>query len=223
MSRANPRFKRTNPILPALTTPAYRVTTLYLCDQQVCLFTMDGIMASNTQTANSESNLATSWDTTMRAALKGMLSSDCFLTGYKVQCLTTPTRMPFNFAIPSISQAGGVAPSHIPLEMAVILSKGTAFKGQHGRGRAYFPGFPSSGLTPATDANRVNALGQTWLTAVGTALIAGTILDGANAFQPAVTQRTTKGAPTTNGAVITVFAFKLLLGTVRRRRIGRGK
>lgn len=223
MSRAVRRFFRTNPPLPTLTTPAYRVTFQYLVDQQICLVTHDFIMSTNSQTNASEQNLANSFNTTTAPQLKNALSSDCFLQTIKVQCLTTPSRLPFTFTLPSASQAGSVVGNHLPSEIAAIVTKYTATKGQHGRGRIYLPGLPSSFITPGSDANRLTATGLAATNGTATGFTSASNLDGTNLALAAVTTRVLKGAPTTQGQTVALYVSRALVGVIRRRRIGRGK
>jgi hypothetical protein len=223
MSKAFPRFHRTNAPLPVLATVAYRVTVFYQLDNQVCLWNMDYIMASSVQTASSEQNLANNFITACTTAIRGCLAADGLFSQVKVQCLTNPARIPSIVAIIAGNQPGSVAGTHLPSEVAAIISKQTSTKGQHGRGRLYLPGVPNSFVTPGTDANRLNATGVAASAALATALNSATIQDGAVNASPAVTTRVLKGLPTTQGQTLTTFTSRFLLGTVRRRRIGRGK
>lgn len=223
MSKANPHFHRNNAQLPALATPAYRIQPFYVVDQQTCLWTMDFIMTSSAQSATSEQNLATTFNTAMATAIRGFLAADCFYVGVKVTCLTTPARIGFMFNVATANQSGQVAGNHLPSQMAAIISKYTSTKGQHGRGRFYLPGVPIQFTTPATDCDRINAAGVTAMGAINTALLGGAITDSANVALPAVTQRVAAGAAVTHGQVIAQLQSRLLLGVIRRRRVGVGK
>lgn len=229
MSRALRRFHRINPSLPSLTGGiAMRIQPMGHIDNQIWLMTFDYIsFTTGTPNSNAESNLANAWITNCGTAMRGCMAADVAFDTIKVTCLNLNTRQPFFAGSLAGMGNGTVAGTHIPSEMAMVLSKYTAFKGQHGRGRAYIPGCPSTFVTPGTDANRINATGQTAVNAFGVALL-NTVSDGTNTYTIGVTQRTTSGAPTQFGAVLKSAAtgglvIQTLLGTARRRRIGRGK
>lgn len=223
MSKANPRYRRNNALLPLLTTPAYRVTSLYLVDGQICLISQDFIMTTSSQTAASEQNITTSFNLTTLTLLRACLANDCFQTAVRTQCLTTPSRIPWTTFFASGSQAGSGGSTHLPSEIAVILSKATSTKGQHGRGRLFLPGIPSAFLAPATDANRLTAAALTTVSALATAILSAGTVDGANVGIASITQSTKAGAPTIRGQALSLITVRLLVGVIRRRRIGRGK
>lgn len=224
MSRANPRFHRINAQLPALAVNAVRATFNYLIDNQLALWVLDYIGSSLAYSGTGfELAMATSLAGALGTTLRAMLSADCFFTSVKVQSLTTPSRMPGIFTVATANQPGTVAGNHIPSEMSAICYKVTGTKGQHGRGRLMLPGIPSSFLTPGTDCNRLNAAGSAAAQNFDTAVVGTTYADGGNTYAPGLTQRTLHGAATAFGALLTGLGTRLLLGTVRRRRIGRGK
>jgi hypothetical protein len=223
MSRAVPRFHRTNAPLPGLAVPAYRVTVFYLVDQQICLWNQDYIMTNATQQASSEANIANTFYAAVVTPLRACLSSDCTFTAVKATCLTQPSRMPSTFNVLPANQAGTVAGTHVPSEVAAIISKLSGVKGQHGRGRLYLPGIPSSFLAPGTDANRWTAAAMSAFAALSTAIFSNTIADGTNNAIAGLTTRVLRGLPVTNGATLTSQVQRALAGVIRRRRIGRGK
>lgn len=223
MSRANPRFHRTNAALPALTTPAYRITAFFTVDGQSCLYTQDYIMTTTAQSTNAESNLASSWHTAVLTNLRNCLASDVLYLGAKCQCLSTPSRLPYSLVNVAATQPGLVAGAHMPSEMSAIISKSTSTKGQHGRGRFYVPGIPVSFVVPSTDANRLTPSAVTNYTNLANAMMSASITDGANVAMASVTTRVLRGLATVAGQVLTQMIVRALLGTTRRRRIGRGK
>jgi hypothetical protein len=223
MSRAVPRFRRTNATLPGLATPAYRVTVFYLVDQQICLWNQDYIMTTAAQQATSEANIANSFYAAVVASLRACLSSDCFFTAVKATCLSSPQRMPSTFNVLAANQPGTVVGTHVPSEVAAIISKQSFTKGQHGRGRLYLPGIPSSFLAPGTDANRWTAAAITAFAALSTAMFSNTIADGTNVAIAGLTTRVLRGLPTTQGQTLQSQIQRALAGVIRRRRIGRGK
>jgi hypothetical protein len=224
MSRANPRFHRINVPLPSLVgATAFELQVTGFIDNQIWIFGMQYIWTGGAvPNANAELNLGNNWATNCVTSLRGIIASDVQINQVKVSCLTIPARLPVYTSGGGLPAFGSVAGNHIPSEMAGIVSRYTNFKGQHGRGRFYVPGVPISFVTPAGDANRINALGVSAYS-VFVANIVTPISDGTNNYSLAVIQRTRGGAAATNGAAATQAFGRSLLGTVRRRRVGRGK
>jgi hypothetical protein len=222
MSRANPRFKRTNAPLPAFVFPIYQVTVSGIIDQQTWLCTMCYLARVAAQTPASEANLAASWLTVNNAAWRACMDGQTSLLTVKVTCVSAPARIP-GFAFQFGAGSLGTAPAgHLDSEVAAILSKATLTKGQHGRGRLYIPGVPTSFISTLTDPNRINGASLATYGTLATSLMAP-ILDGANSADPGLYTRLPKGQPVTAAQILSAINTRALLGTVRRRRIGRGK
>jgi len=224
MSRANPRFKRNNPVLPSLANAAaFRITASGVIDQQMWLTNFDYInLVTNTPNPNAEANLGANWLTACATQLKACLASDVTFSQLKITCLTIPTRLPGYRTTDASFGNGTVAGSHYDSVIAGIITKETFTKGQHGRGRNYIPGVPLSFVTAGTNPNSLNATGITAYNNLVFALVT-LISDGTNNYSLGVTQRTRAGAAATNGQIQGTTFNRTLLGTVRRRRVGRGK
>jgi len=224
MSKASPRYKRTNPALPVIgTNHVYQVSVQGTVDGMVWIVNL-AYMGPNTVSTNTESNIATTFNTTCSTAIRGVMDSTALFTTIKVSSLDQPSRIPYVAAVNGgAGYAGSVGATHIPIEMAAIISKYTNIKGQHGRGRNYWPAVPASFVTPGTDPNRLNATGiaayQTLITAIDNAAIT----DGATVMDLCIYTRPLKGQPVTNAQATITYIMRPLLGTVRRRRPGRGK
>ena len=148
MSRAVPRFRRTNPALPVITTPCYEVSAIGFGEAGMFMVNFAYLMSAGGQTSSSESNLATSWCNNCAAAFRACISNLYTLTSVKVSCVSNNTRMPFTNTSNANLGVGTVGFFPLPSTNAAILSKQTTVKGQHGRGRNYMPGIPTSSLVP---------------------------------------------------------------------------
>jgi hypothetical protein len=117
-------------------------------------------------------------------------------------------------------QAGGRPAGHMPTEVAIVMLRKSGTKGQHGRGRLSLPAVStadvaSSSLTGAAITTALNAL--------VTAMLA-TASDGTNPWTQAIAQRAGVSPKLVVGvATVLTVAYNSLLGTIRRRKVGRGK
>jgi hypothetical protein len=224
MSRANPRFRRVNPQLPSIGTQNLFLATLMgTCDSMVWMVNL-AYMGANTLTALSESNIAATLSAALHPSLLAVMDSSSLWQFTKVSCLNMPARIPFVAAVNAgAGYAGTVGATHIPMEMAAVVSKYTLTKGQHGRGRNYWPCVPTSFVTPASNANSLNATAIAAYQTLANQTDAVGIADGAAEMFLAVYQRPAKGFPATQAQAVENIIIRPVLGTVRRRRPGRGK
>jgi hypothetical protein len=115
----------------------------------------------------------------------------------------------------------GLRPStHEPTEVATVVIRYSAIKGQHGRGRVSLPAPSAADVT----GSRITGAGMlTALTNLQTNMVLS-FSDGVNAWTPCIVQRSTTSPKLVIGSsqIVRTIA-NLLLGTVRRRKIGRGK
>jgi len=173
--------------------------------------------------ANAESAIANSWATQCAAAFRSVITSDAGLFAVKVTCVSNIQRIPFQNVTNTALGNGTATGNPLPSVNAVVVSKQTGTKGQHGRGRNYMPSVPGAFVNNAVDPDRITtgSVGlyqssiNTWFSAA--------ITDGTNPVTLAIFTRVTKGAAVTNAANVLTYIIRPLLGTVRRRRIGRGK
>lgn len=226
MSKAVPRFKRFNPPLPSIGANNIFLCTMQgIADSEIWIVNL-AVMGANTLVPLSEYNIAVSFDSTMHSAIQGVLDSSVTWNSVKVTCLNVPTRTPYvRFVNAGAGWAGTVGATHLPKEMAVVMSKYTVYKGQHGRGRNYYGPIPVTFVTAGANANSLNATGLAAYLTLQVAIDNGTIVDAAVAMNPAIYQRT-KGfspPPVSLGALVTQLVTRTVLGTVRRRRPGRGR
>lgn len=215
---------RVNPPLPVIALPIYTVQALGELDQQLWLNTFVYVASTNAQTAASEQNIAVSWQAACLTAYRGILAAaSAAILSVKVSCMSNLARIPFVNAVPGATQNGTVAGDEYPTTVAAVLSKYTLTKGQHGRGRNYFPAPPLSFVTPATDDNRLNATALTAYQTLMTALQANTIVDGANAMTLSIATRPKTNVAWNQAQLVSTMIIRPLLGTMRRRRVGVGK
>jgi len=218
MSAADPRFERRNPPLPKPTTNVYRVKFVGTLEGQIVLNTFyysDGQPVLSATPSKLES-LA-------QALLAPAALVDVYLTalsgGYQMQyllidCPTSPTLQ--SLQTPNIQ--GGLAPTpHLPTEVSTVILRQTAVKGQCGRGRIGLPAVPETWVTLShvtTPAAYTNVAAQMMITEV----------NGVDNFVPGLYSRKGSHAfPTEGYASLISTRATTLLGTIRRRKIGRGK
>jgi len=224
MSRANPRFKRTNPPLPAIgANNIFLATVRGVADNEEWLVNY-AYMGADALTAASEQNIATAIDTTCRIAITGVLDSSCTYASVKVQCLNVPSRISYTFYTNGgVPRPGVIGSTHLPKEMSAIISKYTSTKGQHGRGRNYWPAIPVSFTTPATNPNNLNATGLAAYTTLWENFNSVDIVDGAVIMYVSVYTHVKGNSPVTLAQNVATWVVQPILGTTRRRRPGRGK
>lgn len=222
MSKAAPRFRRNNPALPVITTPLYEVSAIGAGEAGIFICNFAYLMLAGGQTSASESNIATSWANNAAAAFRACLSNLYTLTSVKVTCVSNNTRMPFTNTANANLGVGTVGFFPLPSTNAGIISKQTTVKGQHGRGRNYIPGIPTSFVTPAVAPDQLNAGALTAYTSLCVA-VGLQVADGGTNGALCVYTRVKNGANVTNAAAVQTIFARPLIGTVRRRRAGRGK
>jgi hypothetical protein len=159
------------------------------------------------------------WQANAEALLKNTLATDVTISRYTAADVvigTTPT------VIKLVSVAGGVAGNSLPGPVASVTTKYTALKGQHGRGRYYGGSVPISFCTPAVDPNTLNAGALAAYVNYNLGLLAPLAAGGVN-WALAVSLRPAPPLTlVTNAALVTILQTEQPLGTVRRRREGRG-
>lgn len=221
MSRSNPRFHRVNPPLPAVGTTNGVVQYVIegRIEGQMTLSTFMYGAPTPTLSLTQQTTLLNNIHTNLFTKYLALISSDwtCFRELLRVvhrNDLTTVT------SIGSFGTAGTRPALHEPTEVAGIFLRIGNVKGQHGRGRVSIPAISTADVS-----------GSNWQ---GAAIVANQLLfdsamlatasDGTNTWTPCIGQRSTASPKLIIGftALQSVNAVPLL-GTVRRRKIGRGK
>jgi hypothetical protein len=224
MSRATPRFRRINPPLPAATGYVVQVIMSGIMDGQRWVMDFGFMGIGAVPPTGAESAIATSFTALTQPTWQPMTANNVTWDTTKVSCVTSPTRNPFVLTTAPLTLFGtGGGVGHIQSTDAPIFSKYTATKGQHGRGRNYIPGLPIAFVAPAIDANSLTAAGLVLTTAFAQGLRTNPFTDGTNVLDLCVYTRPARGLPVTLAQNVLVVVPRPLLGTVRRRRVGRGK
>jgi hypothetical protein len=221
MSRANPRFHRTNPPLPLVGAGngVVQYVVQGVIEGQMTLSTFMYSAAVPNPTAAQLAQLLTNISTAIFPAVKGMSSADWTVVRELLKVvhrndLATVTSTVHN------GNPGGRPAGHAPTEVAGIMLRQTAVKGQHGRGRV---SFPAVSLTDVSSSSWISAGIALAITVMGTAGLT-TASDGTNTWTPCVGQRSNVAPHLIVGfAPIQAWTANVLLGTIRRRKIGRGK
>lgn len=220
MSRAKPRFKRVNPPLPALTNNIFLVSVLGVIENQLTIntFAYEDNKAVGAPAGNPEAELGAAWRVNVLGSYRACCSADWSVTGIKTSCINLPTRIPV-FDTGAYPLAGTGATGHFPTEVSAVIQRKTVYKGQSGRGRFSLPALPLSAATASALTAGQIATQNTFLTA-----LAGTLTTVNNVFSPALVSRRGVFPNFTYGsALLTAFINNTVLGTVRRRKIGRGR
>lgn len=222
MSRLNPRFHRNNPQLPAALPNVVQLTLFFTLENQICLNNLYYFDGGLTASITLLTSFLSAWVTAHQAALLGILSADTTFTQVKAFYTNVPAIIPQYQIIPA-GTVGTGGSGHEPTPISVVFSKASNIKGQSGRGRFYSVGVPpaavtGSTLTPST-AFQTNA--ALWVTHMNNNLVVG-----ANSYLPGIFSR--RGYNKVSGAGggfsgLTTVYIRQILGTVRRRRLGRGK
>jgi hypothetical protein len=220
MSRANPRYRRYNAPLPANVYNIYELKAYYVIEGQTCIntFYYDDLQPAGTFSGAPEAELIAKWLTTVAPSIQNCMTTDCILNRVTAQCLNAPTRIVVN-NVGTVNLAGLVATPHEPTTVAAVVQRKTAFKGQSGRGRFSLPGLPQSFTTNSS-------LTTAGSTAFGTMALAtaAAMTTTNNSFAAGLVSRRGKAPSVTYGfGNIFTLTVDPVLGTIRRRKLGRGK
>jgi hypothetical protein len=221
MSRALPRFHRNNPSLPAPGgSTVVQINMVGSIEGQETINTFYYVGSPpGALTVTDLANALTAWQAAFLATFRGCCNGDWTVSGVECLCLTQPLLVTQQ-STANAGAAGTVLGGHEPTVTSVCLSRYTGTKGQHGRGRIYMPGVPSLWVTASAVTN---AAGITAYNNMANALLTGITFSGI-AYAAALVQRAKVSPRNLVGvAPIAQVAFRPLIATTRRRRIGRGK
>ena len=216
MSRATPRFRRPSAPLPAAVPNLFQLSILGSIEGQLTVNTYYYADGGAALTQSTEANLWAGWATAFQAHYLGCISSDWQLRNYKVQCLTSPARQP---SISGIVAANGTGPAgHEPTTVCGVILRRSLVKGAAGRGRVSIPAVPITWVL----LSQLNATGgtayQLHAIDIGTAFTVGAIT-----YVPQVVSRKNKLGPVLGASPVIVTQVDSVLGSCRRRKLGRGK
>jgi hypothetical protein len=220
MSRANPRFRRINAPLPLVGASNGVVEFVFKGSiegqQTINTFYYSGAVPAPTQgqLTTLSNNILTNLTTTYKA----MLSADWLGNSSILNVVHRNDIM--GIVGFSILAAPGTGPAgHEPTTVAGLIIRRSGVKGQHGRGRVSIPAVPTGWVTAS---QLTLAAGLTAYNNFETAM-ALTASDGTNTWTPCIAQRAAASPRLVIGfAPVVSVTTNPLLGTIRRRRLGRG-
>jgi len=163
--------------------------------------------------------LLNAWKLGVQGSFLDCLTGVTTLNRYSIACLSSLNPASIDSYV---SAVGTVANSPLPLEMAAIVKKTGNLKGQHGRGRTFFPSVPTSFTTPAVNPNLLNAAGLAAYKQFGDRVTQGFTIGGVSYIHVVTPRPIPPAVVVTLAAPILVYNATPLLGTQRRRREGRG-
>lgn len=218
MSHLNPRFRRINTPPNSATFNVYRVAITGTIEGQMTVnlfYYRDQIAIATGATLAQMQSLylgVTGFGGIITDYLAS-LSSDWLATAIIIDSPTSPALA--RLYMPSILVGTGPA-GHLPTTTAAVITKMSGLKGQCGRGHVALPAVPKTWATESTVTNvtAYNALaGQ----------MAQIQANGGVEFHPVIWSKGTRLTPRLGHTDITVCQLRPVLGTVRRRKLGRGK
>jgi hypothetical protein len=212
---------RPQPPAPAITGDVYRFSYQVLTEANtVAIIDIDYMgTAFAGDPATPMSGLLAAILAAANAAMENCLPALSVLRSASLACLSSLLPATLNTTIQS---TGFVLSDQLPDENTVIVNKASTLKSMHGRGSFRMMTVPISFVTPALDPNRINAAAVTAYTALGTAFATIFSVAGIN-YNACISTRPTPPARVVSRAQF-VLAFRVnrLIGTMRRRRVGRG-
>lgn len=221
MSRASPRFHRINPSLPPVGSnngvALYRIVGTI--ENQMTISTFMYSAANNAPTQAQLTNLLTSISNILLSNYLALISLDWAVVQEKLDVVHRNDIIG-TFQTTHAGNSGTRPTGHMPTEVSGIILRRSAFKGQHGRGRVSIPAPSVSDVTASryTNATLLTNLG-TFATSMGVGAT-----DGTNSWTPCIGQRSSTSPKLVVAfAPVVLVTTTTLLGTVRRRKIGRGK
>lgn len=168
-------------------------------------------------------NFGTVWAGLNLANLVAALAADTKVQSFTSQMLNINTIPSAEYIPVGAPIAGSIAGTSLDSVQAVVVSRYTNTKGQHGRGRTYFGPISSTFVTPATSPNQLNAAGAVVLKTLFDAIQGGLVTVGGVNYAWGVFQRPVQPANEVSRAqAASSYVIRTTFGTARRRRLGRG-
>jgi hypothetical protein len=222
MSRQTPRFRRANPPLPVPLNNVYAVSLVGSIDQQETITTYYYQDQNARGTGQAPMALALRVAAIIAPAQAAVSASTWSANEVIVRMLTdatTPTTI-FSLPAPIPGTVAGQADGTIA---AATITRQTAFRGQTGRGHVNLPAVPATAVT--ADGTSLTAASMLSLGIYANTVFFTALVGGGNTFNPVLASRGTRTQmpKVVGSAPLVTFNIRQLLGTVRRRKIGRGK
>lgn len=221
MSKANPRYKRSNPSGTAVgtTNGVIEYVIRGKIEGQLTINTFYYSAAVPAPTSVQISTLSTNIHNALFTKWLAINSSDWSWTQDEIHVVHRNDIATF------INPTGAGNPGtrgtpHLPTTCCVTINRVSTLKGQHGRGRF---SIPTPAAADVTESTVTAAAYLTNITTFETAALA-TVSDGTNTWTPCIAQRSfVSPRLVTNFAPITTYQANLTVGSCRRRKLGKGK
>lgn len=212
---------RVNPPAPLATGPIFRVTVFSRFQGSVANTTHDYMCNSfPANVRNAMIAFGEDWNGTVFETYRDTLSFQTDVFRILYSCISS-------FVIANVETLnlvqGTIAGNTLPNEMAAVCTRRGVLKGQHGRGRFSMPYVPIAFTGTGPNVNQLSNDGRTSYTALCNALQEPRTAGGSVVCNPVISTRPPKGAGIVILAERTTIQFPtLILGTIRRRKPGRG-
>lgn len=213
---------RNNPDQPIIHTTLLRLSVQFAAQGSNCENVLDYLADTAFSPAIGDlTALAAAWATANQAAFLATLAADTSLYDITVADLV-PGLSPTSTANVGTPVPGTVTGTSFPSCLGVAAEKITAIKGQHGRGKILQGPIPLSFVT-TTDPEHINAAAITAYGALHASLL-HPISVGGHTYKLAITTRQPTGVPIpTNAGIVVTLTQDTTIGTVKRRKLGRGQ
>lgn len=211
---------RNNPLPPPVTGAVVRVTVQLSSFAQVYEWTFDYMASTNViVSAANVLGLLQAFRTDCEIAITTALSAHVAIGNYigaEMAQGSVPTQV-----LPPVNGTGTGSGIDLPGTVAVVVTKVSSLKGQHGRGRYYF-GPVQEAYGSNADPNQLGINGVASVNGINSKLLLPKVV-GQLQFSMCISTRPI--APTLlvkNAVPVTALNTNLIFGNVRRRREGRG-
>lgn len=217
MSRANPRYRRVNQSLPAATGNVIRYKIICQIESQITISTFWFVdnNAPGSMTSAEQLSIDTALSAVGNLLPKFFACCSADLVGVATEIDSPNNPLLVTYQSPLVG--GGTGPAgHEPTYVSATMARVTDFKGQCGRGRLAIPAVPTAWVTASslTNLTPYNALA---------AQMVQNVTAGAATLVPSLYSRGSRLFKTVGAAPLNDVAIRPLLGTTRRRKVGRGK
>lgn len=221
MSRANPRYRRPNNPLPVPINNVYQLSLLGETQGQLTVTTFYYVDANPVGSFLGQSQLISAFITNVLPSYENATTVLWNGTAIVVRVLSSPQLGPTLSILPA-GTAGVVPGATLGTIPSVTIDRQTAYAGQTGRGHISMPAVPATFVAP-NSATLLDPIPAAYTTLANNAFLQVIVFAG-DTFTPALASRGTRLVPKKLGAaVITQTRVQSVLGTTRRRKIGRGK
>jgi hypothetical protein len=218
MSRANPRFRRNQIPMPPPAHNLYAVKVIGTVQGQLLIHTLYYLDEQLPGVGADTASLAAQINATVIPFLQAAMATDVIYNKILVGVMNIPDSPTLDMEITPV--AGALAGNSRGTETAATLYRYTAIKSKCGRGDMNIPVWAQA---PNVVGSQLSGAGVVLYALLASNLFSVVLLGGGHTYTPALASRGTRLAPKILGSLpIALHGVRLTLGTVRRRKIGRG-